>query len=75
MFLIILIAVLIPLRYFEVWKFAEMPWWYVFALMGFAFIWFEYIEKIFGWDKKKKDNNVDEQRRKRRVEESFKKKK
>ena len=27
--LIILIAALIPLRYFEVWKFVDMSWWWV----------------------------------------------
>ncbi len=73
MFLIILIAVLIPLRYFEVWKFAEMPWWYVFDLMGFAFIWFEYIEKMLGRDKRRAHDESDAARRKR-VASSFKKK-
>lgn len=74
MILIILIAALIGLKYFEVWKFAEMSWWYVIGLMIFAFIWFEYIEKILGLDKKKA-HNVDEERRKRRIAESFQKKK
>jgi small Trp-rich protein len=68
--IIILIAVLIGLKYFEVWKFAGMSWWYVIGLMVFAFIWFEFIEKIFGLDKKKA-HNVDEERRKARVKEAF----
>ena len=74
MFLIILIAALIGLRYFEVWKFAEMSWWYVIGLMGFAFIWFEFIEKWLGLDKKKA-HNVDEERRKARIKDTFQKKK
>ncbi len=41
--------------------------------MAFAFIWFEYIEKVLGLDKKKSEN-VDEARRKERVKESMKKK-
>ena len=45
--LIIIIAALIPLRYFEVWKFADMSWWWVIGAMGFAFIWFEFIEKCW----------------------------
>ena len=51
--IIILILVLGALKFFEVWKFAAMSWWWVIGLMCFAFIWFEYVEKIFGLDKKK----------------------
>ena len=74
MFLIILIAALVALRYFEVWRFAELSWWYIIGLMAFAFIWFEFIEKALGLDKKKQ-HNVDEQRRKDRVKKAFDKKK
>lgn len=70
MFFIYLIIALGLLRYFEVWKFAEMSWWYVIGLMVFAFIWFEYIEKIFGLDKRKA-HNEDERRRKERVRKAF----
>lgn len=72
--LIILIVALVGLRYFEVWKFAQLSWWWIVGLMFFAFIWFEFIEKILGLDKKKA-HNVDEQRRKDRVKQSFEKKK
>lgn len=72
--LILLIAALIGLRYFEVWKFAELSWWWIVALMVFAFIWFEFIEKIFGLDKRKA-HNVDEQRRKDRIAKTFDKRK
>lgn len=68
--LIILIVALIALRYFEVWRFAELSWWWIVGLMGFAFIWFEFIEKMLGLDKKK-EHNVDEKRRKDRVKQSF----
>jgi small Trp-rich protein len=72
--LIILIVLMVGLRYFEVWRFAEISWWWIVALMGFAFIWFEFIEKMLGLDKKKA-HNVDEQRRKDRVKHAFNKKK
>ncbi len=72
--LIILIALLCGLRYFEVWRFAELSWWWIVGLMAFAFIWFEYIEKIFGLDRKKDAENVDEARRKARIKETMKKK-
>lgn len=72
--LIIIIALVTALKFFEVWKFAALSWWYVIGLMVLAFIWFEFIEKMLGLDKKK-EHNVDEARRKKRVQESFAKKK
>ena len=72
--LILVIIALCVLKYFAVWRFAEMSWWWVVGVMAFAFIWFEFVEKIFGWDKKKA-HNVDEQRRKDRVKQSFDKRK
>lgn len=68
--LILLIAALVGLRYFEVWKFAQLSWWYIVGLMVLAFIWFEFIEKMLGLDKKK-EHNVDEKRRKARVKQTF----
>jgi small Trp-rich protein len=70
--LIILIVLLVTLRYFEVWRFAALSWWYIVGLMAFAFVWFEFIEKMLGLDKKK-EHNVDEQRRKERIKQAFKK--
>ncbi len=72
--IIILFCVLAVLKYFEVWKFAQMSWWVVIGLMIFAFIWFEYVEKIFGLDKKKA-HNEDEERRKARTKAQFDKNK
>lgn len=72
--MILLIIALILLKYFEVWKFANMSWWWVVAAMGFAYVWFEFVEKIFGWDKKK-DHQLDEQRKKDRLNQTFNKKK
>jgi small Trp-rich protein len=67
---ILLIAALVGLRYFEVWKFADLSWGWIIGLMFVAFIWFEFVEKIFGLDKKKA-HNVDEERRKARIKEAF----
>jgi small Trp-rich protein len=72
--LIIIIAALVGLRYFEVWKFADLSWWWIVGLMVFAFIWFEFIEKMLGLDKRR-EHNVDEQRRKDRVKQAFDKQK
>jgi small Trp-rich protein len=72
--LILLIVALVGLRFFEVWRFAELSWWWIVALMAFAFIWFEFIEKILGLDKKK-EHDVDKKRRKERVKQAFDKRK
>ncbi|MES2743664.1 MAG: TIGR04438 family Trp-rich protein [Pseudomonadota bacterium] len=72
---IILITLsLLLLRYFEVWKFATMSWWWPVGFMIFAFVWFEFVEPILGLDKRKA-HNVDEARRKERIAQSFEKKK
>ena len=72
--IIIIIALAVALKLLEVWKFADLSWWYIVGLMGVAFIWFEFVEKIFGLDKRKA-HNVDAQRRKDRVKQTFNKKK
>lgn len=68
--LILLILALVVLRALEVWRFADLSWWYIVGLMVFAFVWFEFIEKIFGLDKKKQ-HDVHEKRRKERIKNSF----
>ena len=72
--LILLILALCGLRYFEVWRFADVSWWWIVGLMAFAFLWFEVFEPMLGLDKRKA-HNVDEQRRKNRVKHSFDKRK
>ena len=72
--LILLLAALVALRFFEVWKFAQLSWGWIVALAVLAFIWFEFIEKMFGLDKKKA-HKTDEARRKERVKQAFDKRK
>jgi small Trp-rich protein len=72
--LILLLVALVALRYFEVWKFAQLSWWWIIGLAVVAFIWFEFIEKLLGLDKKKA-HNIDEARRKERVKQNFDKRK
>ncbi|USX15697.1 TIGR04438 family Trp-rich protein [Oxalobacteraceae bacterium OTU3REALA1] len=71
--IILLIVALSGLRYFEVWKFAQLSWWWIVALSVFAFVWFEFLEPLFGLDKRKA-HNEDERRRKDRVKQNFDKK-
>ncbi len=72
--LIILIAALVALRGLEVWRFAELSWWYIVGLMVFAFVWFEFIEKMLGLDKKKA-HDVQDKNRQARVKQAFLKRK
>jgi small Trp-rich protein len=72
--LILLIVALAALRFFEVWKFAQLSWWWIIGLAVVAFIWFEFIEKMLGLDKRKA-HDLNEKRRKERVKESFDKRK
>ena len=71
--MIIIIAALCALRYFEVWRFAELSWWWIVGLMVFAFVYFEFLEPMLGLDKRKA-HNEDERRRKARVKQNFDKK-
>ena len=72
--IIILIALLCILRYFEFWRFAELSWWWIVALMVLAFLWFEFIEPMLGLDKRRV-HNEDEKRRQARIKDSFGKRK
>ena len=51
--LIILIVALIALKYFEVRFVDNLSWWWIVGLAVAAFIWFEFLERMFGFDKRK----------------------
>jgi small Trp-rich protein len=68
--IILVIIALVALKYFEIWKFADLSWWWIAAVMGVAFVWFEIVEPILGLDKRKA-HNEDERRRKERVKKNF----
>lgn len=70
--IIIVIVLLSLLRYFEVGPFANISWWWIVGLFAVAFIWFEFIEHMFGLDKRKADEQL-EKARKERIKNTFKK--
>lgn len=72
--LIIILVAFIALKYFEVGPFANLSWWWAGGLFALAYIWFEFIEKIFGLEKRKADD-VSEKMRRERVAKKFDKKK
>jgi small Trp-rich protein len=72
--IIILIVALCTLRYFEIWRFAQLSWWWIVGLMVAGFLWFEFLEPMLGLDKRKA-HNEDENRRKERIKKTFEKRK
>ena len=72
MLLIIPIVVLSILRYFEIGPFANLSWWWIGGLFAVTFIWFEFIERMLGLDKRKGHEALDKARQER-VKKAFKK--
>lgn len=63
--LIITIVLLSILRYFEVAFFANISWWWIVGLMAIAFVWFEFVEKMLGLDKRRIHDSMEKMREKR----------
>ncbi|QAU33873.1 TIGR04438 family Trp-rich protein [Janthinobacterium sp. 17J80-10] len=63
--IIILIVVLSALKYFEVSFVENLSWWWIIGLFGVAFIWFEFLERIFGLDKRNAHEQLEKQRQER----------
>ena len=70
--IIIIIVALSILRYFEIGPFAELSWWWIGGLFAVAFVWFEFIERALGLDKRKAHEQLEKARRER-VKKTFKK--
>ena len=68
--IIILIAVLAALKYFEVGIVENLSWWWIIGLFLVAFIWFEFLERMFGLDKRKAHEQM-KTRRQERVKKAF----
>ncbi|WP_019141670.1 TIGR04438 family Trp-rich protein [Noviherbaspirillum massiliense] len=71
--LIIVIVLLSLLRYLEIGPFASISWGWIAGLFIVAFVWFEFLEKMFGLDKRKAHEQLEEMR-KERVRKTFNKK-
>ncbi len=64
-------AFLVALKLLQVGPFAELSWWWVFAPLGVALLWFEGLEKLFGFDRRQVEHTEWEKNRERRVAEQF----
>jgi small Trp-rich protein len=59
MWLVWIGLILLLARYFELGWFATLSWWWVFTPFILGFIWFEFIEKHLGLEKKKAMDEMD----------------
>jgi len=74
MILIILTVTLTLMKYLEVSFMANISWWWIIALFGFTFVWFEFFERVLGLDKKKAHAKF-EKMQKERARKTFEKSK
>ncbi|HYD81245.1 MAG TPA: TIGR04438 family Trp-rich protein [Paucimonas sp.] len=74
MLIILAIVAFAALRYLEIGPFANLSWWWLVGLMALAFVWFEFIERLLGLDKRKAHESL-EKARKERVQKTFDNKK
>jgi small Trp-rich protein len=65
MYLVWLGAVLVILKWFEVSFLINLSWWWILAPLVLAFVYFEFLEPMFGFDKKKAHNENDKFKTKR----------
>ncbi|MBC3936149.1 TIGR04438 family Trp-rich protein [Undibacterium rugosum] len=73
MLLIIPLVLLLVLKLAEVSFFASMSWWWIVGLAVFAFLWFEFFERVFGLDKRQ-DSAHYEKIKQERIKRTFDKK-
>lgn len=71
--LILVLALMILLKYFEVGFVEKMSWWWVVGVAVVGFIWFEFIERMLGLDKRRAFDESDKARADR-VKKNFQKK-
>jgi small Trp-rich protein len=65
MWLLWLSVAFLALRFFQVSVFASVSWWYVAGAFFLSFIWFEYIEKSLGLERKKAMDEMEAARKAR----------
>ena len=70
MWLIWIGVVLIVLKVLEISVFATMSWWWIVLVGAVAFVWFEFVERHLGLDKKKAFDEYDDAK-KHRIEQAL----
>lgn len=71
MYLIVAGVVVVGLKLLGVGPFLDLSWWWVLSPLAAAFVWFEFLERPLGFDRRRADHLEWEQRRKERVAAQF----
>ncbi len=71
MIFVIVGAILILLKFFEVGPVAVWSWWWVLAPLAMAIFWFEVLERVLGFDQRKKDHALHDKLREERIAKTF----
>ncbi len=71
MYLVWLGAILVLLKLLDFGPLIEVSWWWILTPLAAAFVWFEWLEKLFGRDRRKVEHLEWERRRKERVAAEF----
>jgi len=64
-------VILVVLKLLDVGPLIEVSWWWILAPLAVALVWFEWIEKLVGMDRRNVEHIEWEKRRKERVSEQF----
>jgi small Trp-rich protein len=65
MWLLMVGVVLMALKLLEIGVVEELSWWWIVLPFGLAYLWFELIERRFGWDKKKAFDDMEAAKKER----------
>jgi len=65
MWLLMVALAVLALRWLEIGPFAHLSWWWVGAVFGLAFLWFEYFERMLGLEGKRAMDEQDAARKRR----------
>lgn len=63
--LIIILAILIALKFFEVSFMENVSWWWISGFGLLTFLWFEFFERLLGLDKQKGDMHHEKMKKER----------
>jgi small Trp-rich protein len=68
--LLILVVALYGMKLFELKFMEDISWWWINGIGFFAFLWFEFFERMLGLDKRQ-DDKMHEKMRKERLKRTF----
>ncbi len=73
MYLVWIGAIMVIVKLSGFWVIATLSWWWILLPLGLAIIWFEWLERLFGLDRRSVDAAEWADQHKNRVKEQFRK--